>query len=209
MLEGLKTKLLGEKISQKEYEDLFGKEKTFETKDEFESFAVGLSEYYEEMREEYAEIAKKEKQALMKNLAKQFPNEKLLTNVKIGQYKIDGILFTRKEIFLMSFFSTEYNILGSPYSSILKTSDEKEYINPLGQVFVWMDKIKKEKCFAKVDIYPLVFVKNLNHVSPEIYQNPYWHDIATLSRMLSWNKSMKYSPEQIKAIYDTFLTYQS
>lgn len=99
MLEGLKTKLLGEKISKKEYEDLFGKEETFETKDEFESFAVGLSEYYEEIQEEYEEIAKKEKQALMNNLAKQFPNEKLLTNVKIGKYKIDGLLFTRKEFF--------------------------------------------------------------------------------------------------------------
>lgn len=209
MLEGLKTKLLGEKISKKEYEDLFGKEETFETKDEFESFAVGLSEYYEEIQEEYEEIAKKEKQALMNNLAKQFPNEKLLTNVKIGKYKIDGLLFTRKEIFLISFFSTEYLIYGNPYSSRLKTSDNKKYINPLGQVFVWMDKIKKEKCFANIDIYPIVFVKNLNHVSPEIYQNPYWQDISTLSRILSVNKKMKYSPKRIKEIYDTFLTYQS
>lgn len=192
---------------------------------------ISLKEFEEEMNtkndfEKMDEMLEKLKKFLIMEV-------KILKYIKIGDYLIDALVFTKKGIFLLDLQSLESGCLSGKlentylkiypqkaavknasvgYAKIpkknLKNFESTEILNPLGQLVVWKEAIKRQKRLSKFKFYTVVVTQNDFLLEEKFFCSPYFFSIYHLGRFINNSKNI-YTKEQVDEAYNAFATFEN
>jgi len=221
-------KFIGEKMTEDEFYEEFPELSPIE-----EEGFVPLAEYEEEIKKEtHQENQDKMKFTLNRVLENiNDMSKKLLTNVKINDYIIDAILFTKKGIFLISFLPDEgyfrgketdtyldyfpftklenWGIRGNKVLPKYKDNPDKQILNPLGELVIWKQQIKKQKQFEKINFYTIILYRGSACFDYEYSKSPYIFSAGDLYGFINTTEKNIYTKEQLEEFYNSFVTYDN
>lgn len=221
-------KFIGEKMTEDEFYEEFPELSPIE-----ETGLVSLAEYEEEIKKETHQENQDKMKFTLNRVIENINDmsKKLLTNVKINDYIIDGILFTKKGIFLISFLHDEGYFRGKEIDTYLdyfsftklkhwgeqevevypkyKNNPDKQILNPLGELVVWKQQIKKIKQFEKINFYTIMLHHGSAYFDYDYSNSPYIFSLGSLTRFINNMKNNIYTKEQLEEFYNSFVTYDN
>lgn len=220
---------IGEKMTEDEFYEEFPELSPIE-----EEGFVPLDEYEEEIKKEQYQINQVKMMTIFDDLVDCIndKSKKMLSNVKIGSYIIDGILFTKKGIFLISCLSLDKGyVRGSQQDTYLdyfkqsemysfgknknvvkkafENNPNKKILNPLGELVVWKQQIKKVKQFEKINFYTVILSETGLYFDDEFAKTPYLFNNIDLAEFINYMNTNVYTKEQLEEFYNSFVTYDN
>lgn len=192
---------------------------------------VSLMEYEEEMN---AKTDFEKLDDMLDWLKTRFTvDSKILKYVKVGDYLIDAIIFTKKGFFIINLQSMEsgcfYGNLSDTYLKVypknavgidsyigcakihkknLKKFEYTEVLNPLGQLVVWKEAIKRQKRLRKYKFYTVVVTQNDVLLSRNLHCSPFFFSLFDFGNFVNITKTA-YDKEQVDEAYNAFATFEN